>query len=100
MSIIVRSIEWSQMPRVPHGLIGTIQCSHGRRRVAAIICENENPRRPAGAPDLQRPFTLELYVPLLGGQDRILKFLTQPEAERAATQALLRFVNDIVEDVT
>ncbi len=98
--MIVRAIEWSPMPRVPHGLIGTVRCRSGVRRVAGIICENDNPRRPKGSPQLARPFTVEIYLPLVGGQDRIIKCNTMVEAEREATRALLRFVNDIVEDST
>jgi hypothetical protein len=100
MPVTVRAIEWSPMPRTPHGVIGTVRSRYGVRRVAGIICENDNPRRPKGSPLLARPFTLELYIPLLGGQDRILKFNTLAEAERGATQAVLRFINDLIEEQT
>jgi hypothetical protein len=99
MPVIVRPIEWSPMPRVPHGVIGTVRCRHGIRRVAGIVSENENPRKPRGSPLLAKAFTLELYVPLLGGQDRILKFETREAAERAAAQAVLRLVSDLLEEV-
>lgn len=98
MPVIVKTIQWSPMPRVPHGVIGTIQARHGLRRVAGIIDENANPRKPKGSTPHIRPFTLELYVPLLGGQDRILKFTSRETAELEAARALLRFVGDAIEE--
>lgn len=100
MPVIVKRIEWSPMPRVPHGVIGCVSSRFGVRRVAGIINENDNPRKPRGSPSLAKPFTLELYLPLPGGQDRILKHMTRTEAEQGAARALLKFISDLIEEAT
>lgn len=100
MPLIIKAIQWSPMPRVPHGIIGTIAGRTGVRRVAGIINENDSPKRPRGLPSLAKPFTLELYLPLNGGQDRILKFTEEAGAKREATRQLLAFIQDTLESMT
>lgn len=100
MPVICKQIEWSIMPRVAHGEIGVMQGRYGLRKVAGLINEEANPRRPRSSPPLSKPFTLELYVPVIMGKDRVLKFQTEAAAKAEASRAVLRFVADCTEEVS
>jgi len=99
MPVICKTIEWSIMPRVPHGEVGMVQGRYGLRKVAGVINEGANPRRPRNSPPLAKPFTLELYMPLIMGKDRVLKFTTEEAAKAEAARSLLRLVADCIEEV-
>ena len=94
--LIVKNIQWGPMPRTPHGTLGNVVSRGGTRRVCAIINENLSPKRPRGLPSLARPFTLELYLPVRVGQDKVLKFVTEAEALAEAERALNAFLSDCV----
>lgn len=93
---MTKPIEWGNMPRTPHGQLGCITARWGTLRIAAVINESINPGRPAGAVfRYPKPFTLELYIPLPVGTDRVQKFATEEEAKAKAHATLDRFINEV-----
>ena len=92
----MRVIEWGSMPRTPHGQLGCITTRWGTMRIAAVINEALNPGRPAGAVSRHpKPFTLEVYIPLPVGTDKVQKYATEEEAKEKASKLLERFVAEV-----
>ena len=93
---MIKVITWSPMPNVPHGELGCVETRRGRLRIAAVINEACNPRRPAGVVNNHRkPFTLELYVPLPVGTDKVQKYASAAEAKSKAVAVLALFVQEV-----
>ena len=90
----MKPLVWRTRPKAHHILNGLVALRTGERRVAAIIDENRNPLKAKGSPPLARPFTLELYLPLLPSIDRVQKFTELEAAQAAAAKQLERFVSD------
>lgn len=92
----MRVIEWGNMPRTPRGQLGCITTRWGTMRIAAVINEALNPGRPAGAVSRHpKPFTLEVYIPLPVGTDKVQKYATEEEAKDKASKLLERFVAEV-----
>lgn len=82
---------WIQRPRCPHILDGKV----AERKVASIFLENHNPLRPRGCAPLARPFTLEVYLPMRPGVDKVRKFTALEAAQVVADAMLNQFVADV-----
>ena len=87
----LRQLQWAPKPGASHILVALLGSG---RRVASIFFENANPLKARGSPPLQRPYTLELYVPLPKGTDKVQKFTELEAAKTAAGKQLERFVSD------
>ena len=93
---MAKEIAWGSMPRTPHGELGCITTRWGTLRIAAVINEALNPNRPVGAVSRHpKPFTLELYIPLPVGTDKVQKYATADEAKAKAATALARFIHEV-----
>lgn len=90
----MKPITWTPKRGASHILNGMVLIRTGERRVAAIFDESRNPMKARGSPPLARPFTLELYLPLLPSIDRVQKFTELEAAQAAAAKHLERFVSD------
>ena len=93
---MTKPIEWGSMPRTPHGQLGCVTTRWGTLRIAAVINERINPGRPSGV--LYRhskPFTLEVYIPLPVGTDKVQKYATEEEAKAKAVAVLARFLQEV-----
>jgi hypothetical protein len=99
MRISVKNIHWQRHPKL-HAEVGYIESQYGERKVAMLVNENNNPRRPAGGVIPAKPFTLEVYIPLLSTQDKVLKFTREAEAKAEAARLLARFIADTTEQPT
>lgn len=99
MRISIKNLTWRHHPRL-HAEVGYIESQYGERKVAMLINENNNPRRPAGGVIPAKPFTLEVYIPLLTTQDKVLKFTREHEAKAEAARLLGRFIADTTEQPT
>lgn len=97
MRIAVRNLTWVQDKRVKHGMAGMLALGNTVRKVAMLVDENRNPLRPAGATVPAKPFTLELYIPLPVGMDKVLKFDNDASAKAEASRQLSRFIADATE---
>jgi hypothetical protein len=93
MSLAVRNIVWTQHPKLRHAFLGYI----AGRRVMMLVDERLNPRRPEGGKVPAKPLTLEVYLPLAQGHDKILKFTTDTAAKAEAGRLLAKLVADIAE---
>lgn len=90
-----QAISWIANAKLTHAQDGTIRMlgnSGAAVRVAMIVDENANPRKPPDSAKLSRPITLELYFPLPPGTDRVRKCLTVPAAQELAASLLYNFV--------
>lgn len=98
MSLSVRNLTWLPHPKLHHAHIGWLVPSTGRqRKVAMIVDERNNLRRPVGGVIPAKPVTLEIYLPLLPGQDRVLKFVHESAAKTEAARQFALFILDSAE---
>lgn len=97
MRIAVRNLTWVQDKRVRHGTAGMLHVGNSVRKVAMIVDENSNPLRPRDAKIPPKPFTLELYLPVPTGVDKVLKFTSEASAKSEAARQLSRFISDATE---
>ena len=93
MSLSVRNIVWSPHPKLRHASVGFI----AGRRLVMLVDERINPLRPAGGKIPAKPFTLEVYLPLAQGHDKILKYTSEQTAKAEAGRLLAKLVADIAE---
>ena len=93
---MTKPIEWGSMPHTPHGQLGCVTTRWGTLRIAAVINESINPGRPSGvAYRHPKPFTLELYLPIPVGTDKVQKYATEDEAKAKAVAVLARFLQEV-----
>lgn len=97
MRVSTLDIQWVPNRHLVHAWNGVVVSSNGPLRVAMLVDEHLNPRRPFGAKPPSKAYTLELYMPLRPKQDRVQKFDSDVAAKQAATRALLTFVNDVID---
>lgn len=92
----VVTIQWIRHPRFAHAQMGVTRTAHGDwRKVAVLFSAGKNPKLPKGVDLGARPFTLELYLPMVVGIDRILKYQTEEAAKHAAQSMLRLFVAEV-----
>lgn len=99
MRVSIKNITWRRHYKL-HAEVGYIESQHGTRKVAMLVNEHNNSRRPADGVVPPKPYTLEVYIPLLTTQDKILKFTKESEAKDEAARLLGRFIADTTEQPT
>lgn len=92
----LKTITWAPKRGAYHVLNGVVVVQAGQRRIAAVFDENRNPLKARGSPPRDKPYTLELYLPLLPAIDRVQKFAALEAAQAAAAKQLERFVSDML----